>query len=75
MQESQVWSLVWEDSTGCEQAKLMQHTYWASALDRALQEKPLQWEVWAPQLESSSCLPQREKAGAPQQRPCEAKIK
>ena len=39
------------------------------------QEKPLQWEACATQLESSPCLPQAEKAHKQQQRPSAAKMK
>ena len=39
----------------------------------ALQEKPAQWEAWAPQLERSPYLPQLKKAHVQQQRPSAAK--
>ena len=52
-------SLVWEDSTCCRAA--------------LQQEKPLQGEVHAQQLENSPCLPQLEKAHGQQQTPSTAK--
>ena len=48
------------------------HDNWACVLQ---QEKPLQWEAYASQLESSPCSPQLEKAHAQQRRPNTAKIK
>ena len=33
MQETQVWSLIWEDSTCCRATKPVPHNYWACALE------------------------------------------
>ena len=35
MQETRVWSLVWEDPTGCGVIKSVHHNYWACALESA----------------------------------------
>ena len=75
MQETRVWSLIWEDPTFLRATGPM-YNYWACALKpRSLnygslsprvhalqQEKPLQREVHLPQLESIPCLPQLEKS-------------
>ena len=62
MQGTRVPRLVWEDSTCLEATKPVCHNYWAHVLQLlkptcpgayAPQEKPLQWEARAPQLESS----------------------
>ena len=67
MQETQVPPLIQEDPACCGAARSVHHNYWAcsrpwepqlrkpkSPQACALQqEKPPQWEVWAPQLESS----------------------
>ena len=45
----------------CGATKPMHHNYWACALQLTLHNKkrPLQWEAWAPQLESSQGNPNR----------------
>ena len=66
---------VQEDPTCCGATKPRSHNNWACALEpasrnywvpgpraRAQQEKSLQWEVHAAQLESSPCSPQLEKS-------------
>ena len=50
MQETQVFSLIWEDLTWHGETKPVGHNYWTCALDQALacalqQEKPLKWEA------------------------------
>ena len=80
MQGTRVWSLVWEDPTRCRATKPMCHNYWAWALEPesrnywapepracAPQEKPVQWEASAPNLESIPCSLQPEKARVQQQ--------
>ena len=64
MQETQVQSLVREDSTCHQDAKPMYHNYCAHQprAGALQQEKPPQWEAHAPQLESSPCLLRLEKA-------------
>ena len=87
MQGTSVPSLVWEGPTCCGAAKPVCHKYWACVLQivepmcpRAhcwaplQQEKPPQWEAWAPQLESSPGLPQTEKAHVQQWRPRQLKV-
>ena len=88
MQETQVWSLDWEDPTCSRPTKLMGHNYWSlrsGAREPQLQEamcpracalqpeKLLQWEARAPQLESSPHSPQLERACTQQWRPRAAK--
>ena len=63
MPGTQVRSLVWEDPTCCGAAKPMRHNDWAHTPQ---QEKSLQWEARALQLE---------KACAQQRRPNAAKNK
>ena len=60
-----------EDPT-CHGANKSVHHNWARVLQ---QEKPLQWEAYASQLESSPCSPQLEKAHTQQREPNTAKIK
>ena len=81
-------SLIQEDPTCCGAAKPMRHSYWACALEpgkcncwahvpRACaphQEKPLQWETLAPQLESSLHSPQLEKTPCKNEQPAQPKI-
>ena len=76
MQETWVWSLVWEDPTCREATKPVGHNYWTGALEPrsrnywspcALQpvlcnDKPPQWEASALQLENSPCSLQLEKS-------------
>ena len=65
---TQVWSLVWEDSTCCRAAKQTHWNYWST-------QKPPQWEACALQLESSLCSLQLEKARVQQWRPSTVKNK
>jgi len=64
MQETQIQSLVWDDPTchpssyACAQQLLKPEHYRACALQ---QEKPLQWEDRARQLESRPLIATREK--------------
>ena len=51
------------------------HMLWGSWAYAPQQEKPLQWEARTPQLNSSSCSPQLEKAPAQQWRSSAAKSK
>ena len=64
MQETQVQSLVREDSTCHRDAKPMYHNYRAHQprAGALQQEKPPQWEAHAPQLESSPRSLRLEKA-------------
>ena len=60
------------------------HNYWAcmwqllkpacSRVCASQQEKPLQWEAHAPQLENSCCLPQLEKSPCNSEDPAQPKI-
>ena len=75
MQETWIQSLIQEDPTYCRATKPIHHNYWACALELMLHnEKPQQWEAHAPQLESTPCPPQLEKASTQQGRPGKAKI-
>ena len=77
-------SLVQEDPTCHRTTRPMGHNYWAHMLKllkpvclkvhAPQQEKPLQWEARTPQLESSHCSPQLEKAYSQQWRFNTAKI-
>ena len=54
IQGIQVQPLVWEDSTCWRTTKLVSHKHWVLMHPRASalqQEKPLQWEAWAWQLD------------------------
>ena len=85
LQETWVWSLIWEDPTYLEQLSLCTtNTEPVSQSLGALtteacgpwspqQEKSLQWEAQAPQLESGPRSLQLEKASAQQWRPNAAK--
>ena len=76
MQGSQVWFLVWEDSTGRRAAKPTCHHYWVCALEPMLcNEKPVQWEACTPQLDSSPCSLHLDNACTRQWRPSAAKNK
>ena len=73
--ETWVWSLVGEDPTGRGAIRSTHHNYWiwtprAWALP---QEKPLQWEDCALQLESSSCLIQLEESPCSSEDPAQPK--
>ena len=57
----------------CSRAQELQLLKPTCATARAPQEKPLQWEACAPQLENSPCSPQPGKARIQQQRPSTAK--
>ena len=63
-------SLVWEDPTCLGATRPVSHNYWAcmSGAHASPQERPLQWEACALQLESSPCSLQLEKACTQQQR-------
>ena len=69
MQGTKVWFQVQEDSTYWRVIKSVCHHYWAHKPQLPLcprghalqQEKPLQWEAHALQLQSSPSLPQQEK--------------
>ena len=66
-------------SRACER-RLLSHerhvvTTEAGAPGAFPQEKPVQWEACALQVETSSCVPQLEKACAKQQRPRAVKNK
>ena len=69
VQETQLWSLVLEDSTYGEAAKP------ASPRASAPQEKPLKWEAYGLQLESNPHSLQLEKAHMQQWRPSAPKNK
>ena len=77
MQETWVWSVVWEDSTRCRAAKPSTTTTEPAhpGVYAAWQENPPQWEAHEPQLESNSCLLQLEKVHVQQQRSSAAKNK
>ena len=72
MQRTWIWSLIWEDPTVHKATEPMHHNYWAwvpqllkpmQPRARALQqEKPLQWEAWALQLEYNRVQQQRPSA-------------
>ena len=66
MQETQVWSLVWEDPHATEQLSLCATTTEPRhpTVRASPQEKPPQWEAHAVQLETSPHLPRLEKARA-----------
>ena len=68
MQGTWVWSIVQEDSTCHGATEPVCRNYWSPST-RAQQEKTLQWEAHAPQLESSLWSPQLEKVHAQQKRP------
>ena len=82
MQGTWVQSLVQEDPTWHRATKPVRHNYWAHmpqvlkpACSRACapqQEKLLQWEAHALQLDNSPYLPQLQKACVQQQRPSAA---
>ena len=84
MQESWVWSLIWDNPTCHRASKAVGHNYWAPVPQllkfvrpRACapqQEKPLQWEVCKPQLETSPCLLQLEKSPQINKDPAQPKI-
>ena len=62
MQRTGVWSLVWEDSTSQGATKPVHHNYWVHTPRTCAgqQEKPLQSEAQALQLESSTLTTTRE---------------
>ena len=77
MQETQVWSLIWEEAPCYGATKLVPHNHWACALEPGShnywapvpytacapqQKKPPQWEAYVPQLESSPYSPQLKKS-------------
>ena len=68
MERTQVWSLIWEDSTCCRAAKHMHCNYWST-------QKPPQWEACARHLESSLGSLHLEKACVQQWRPSTVKNK
>ena len=78
MQGTRVRSLVWEDPTGLRAIKPERCNFWAHTVAAPHQEKPLQWEACALQLESSLCSlqlacvqQQRRSAKKPKkQKPC-----
>ena len=70
VQGTRVRSLVRDGPTCCGATKPLPHNYGAQGLQ---QQRPLQWGSCAPQLESSPCSPQLEKAHSKQQRPSAAK--
>ena len=89
MQEILVWSLIWEDPTWHRAAQARSHNYQAyrtrvqepqlrkSMCPRARapwQEKPPQWEAFAPPLESSPQIPQLEKSPRSSEDPAQPKI-
>ena len=68
MQGTQVESLVWEDFTGHVATEPSLHNHWVPELQllsphvpeavlRSCRRKPLQWEAYTPQLESSPRAP------------------
>ena len=82
VQENMSSSLVWEDPTCCGATKPTSCNSWAQVLqllksslaERALQqEKPLQWEARAPQLESSPHSMQLEKSPCSNENPAQPK--
>ena len=56
-------------------AKTTEHVATTTEACAPQQEKPLQWEVYAPQLEISPCLPQLEKSPGSSKDPVQPKIK
>ena len=78
MQETWVWSLIWEDPTCRRATKPLHCSYWVCAQGQELKllspcvlepmlhnrEVLPQWKARAPPLESSPCTPQLEKAHA-----------
>ena len=86
MQKTRVWSLIWEDPICYRETKPMRYNYWAHVPQllkpvhprahamRSLQEKPLQWEACAPQLESRPCSLQLEKSMCSSEDPAQPKI-
>ena len=89
MQEILVWLLIWEDPTWHRSAQARSHNYQAyrtrvqepqlrkSTCPRARapwQEKPPQWEAFAPPLESSPQIPQLEKSPRSSEDPAQPKI-
>ena len=77
IQGTGVWSLIWEDSTGCRQLSPCATT--AKPMYPRIcvlqQEMPRKWEAHAAQLESSLSSPQSEKSHVQQQRPSATKDK
>jgi len=70
-----VQSLLWEDSTCLRATKPTRRNYWTQPQSLCSeQEKPLQWEAHIPQLESSPCSLQLEKAQDSNKDPVHAKI-
>ena len=72
MPGTQVWSVVWEDSTCRRETKLMHHKYWSP---HTLELCSATMEATTPKLESSLRSPQLEKARTEQRRPRAAKNK
>ena len=47
MQETRVWSLVWEGPTSCGATKAWHRNYWTPGARALQKEEPPQWEAWA----------------------------
>ena len=89
MQETRIWSLVWEDLKSHRATKPVYHNYWASTLEpvscnywahvpRAYalqQEKLLQGEAQAPQQRVTPALRNQKKAHSQQRSPSTTKTK
>ena len=71
MQETWVWSLIWEDLTCHGAIKPVHHNHWACALELAVTTI----EACAPQLESSPHYPQLEKSLGSNEDPAQPKNK
>ena len=84
-QRTWIWSLIQEDSTYYRATKCICHNHWACVLQLPIavhptacalqQEKPLQWEAHALELERSVHSPPLEKAYVQQWRPSTARKK
>ena len=71
MQETWVWSLIWEDLTCREAIKPVHHNHWACALELDVTTT----EARAPQLGSSPHYPQLEKSLGSNEDPAQPKNK
>ena len=83
MQETRVWSLIWEDLTCHGATEHLRHSYWACALDQGSRsrwspcstaEKPPQWEARTRQLDSGPSSLQLEESLCSNEDPAEPKI-
>ena len=77
VQKKWVWSPMWEDPTCHRATKPTHHNYWSLCAREAVlsqQEKPLQWEARATQLERGPCSPKLEKSQCSSKDPAQLKI-